>query len=152
VIGVAVGRYRGVEPRSNVSMIIIRPPQHGHGWGGWSVAAAPSGARCFWAVCAGFVAAISSRARVDDYHAATATRTWVGRLVCRRGAVGSLLLVRCLRRFRRSDQLTRPRDGLGLGAAGEQTVVPAPVEPVWQDVEWMRKRRMNSPGLSVMVL
>jgi hypothetical protein len=25
--------------------------------------------------------------------------------------------VRCLRRFRRSDQLTRPRDGLGLGAA-----------------------------------
>jgi hypothetical protein len=30
VIGVAVGRYRGVEPRSNVSMIIMRPPQHGH--------------------------------------------------------------------------------------------------------------------------
>jgi hypothetical protein len=63
VIGVAVGRYRGVEPRSNVSMIIMRPPQHGHGWGGWSVAAALSGARCFWAVCAGFAAAISSRAR-----------------------------------------------------------------------------------------
>jgi hypothetical protein len=42
VIGVAVGRYRGVEPRSNVSMIIMRPPQHGHGWGGWSVAAALS--------------------------------------------------------------------------------------------------------------
>ena len=55
--------YRGVEPRSNVSMIIMRPPQHGHGWGGWSVAAALSGARCFWAVCAGFAAAISSRAR-----------------------------------------------------------------------------------------
>src|SRR5271165_6493318 len=46
-----------------------------------------------------------------------------------------LLLVGCLRRFRRSDQLTRPRDGLGLGAAGEQTVVPDPVEPVWQDVD-----------------
>ena len=56
-------------------------------------------------------------------------------MVCRRGAIGSLLLVRCLRRFRRSDQLTRPRDGLGLGAAGEQTVVPDPVEPVWQDVD-----------------
>jgi hypothetical protein len=63
VIGVAVGRYRGVEPRSNVSMIIMRPPQHGHGWGGWSVAAALSGACCLCAVCAGFAAAISSRAR-----------------------------------------------------------------------------------------
>ena len=89
MIGVAVGRYRGVEPRSNVSMIIMRPPQHGHGWGGWSVAAALSGACCLCAVCA----------------------------------------------FCRSDQLTRPRDGLGLGAAGEQTVVPDPVEPVWQDVD-----------------
>ena len=63
VIGVVVGRYRGVEPRSNVSMIIMRPPQHGHGWGGWSVAAALSGACCLCAVCAGFAAAISSRAR-----------------------------------------------------------------------------------------
>ena len=25
----AVGRYRGVEPRSKVSMMIMRPPQHG---------------------------------------------------------------------------------------------------------------------------
>jgi len=40
-----------------------------------------------------------------------------------------------LRRYRRSDQLTRPRDGLGLGATGQQTVVPDPVEPVWQDVD-----------------
>ena len=63
VIGVVVGRYRGVEPRSNVSMIIMRPPQHGHGWGGLSVAATLSGACCLCAVCAGFAAAISSRAR-----------------------------------------------------------------------------------------
>ena len=35
-------------------------------------------------------------------------------IVCRRGAIGSLLLLRRLRRCRRSDQLTRPRDGLGL--------------------------------------
>src|SRR5882672_4811561 len=27
-----VGWVRGVEPRSKVSMMIIRPPQHGHGW------------------------------------------------------------------------------------------------------------------------
>ena len=59
----------------------------------------------------------------------------MGRLVGRRGALGSLLLLRRLRRCRRSDQLTRPRDGLGLGAAGQQTVVPDPVEPVWQDVD-----------------
>ena len=26
-----VGRYRGVEPRSKVSMMIMRPPQQGHG-------------------------------------------------------------------------------------------------------------------------
>jgi hypothetical protein len=64
VIGVVVGRYRGVEPGSNVSMIIMRPPQHGHGWGGWSIAAALSGACCLCTVCAGFATAISSRARV----------------------------------------------------------------------------------------
>jgi nitrate/nitrite-specific signal transduction histidine kinase len=52
----------------------------------------------------------------------------------RRGAIGRLRLVRGLRRCRRSDQLTRPYDGRGLGAARQQTVVPDPVEPVWQDV------------------
>ena len=31
-------------------------------------------------------------------------------------------------------QLTRPYDGRGFGAARQQTVVPDPVEPVWQDV------------------
>jgi hypothetical protein len=35
--------------------------------------------------------------------------------------------VRGLRRCRRSDQLTRPYDGRGLGAARQQTVVPDPV-------------------------
>ena len=49
------------------------------------------------------------------------------------GAIGRLRLVRGLRRCRRSDQLTRPYDGRGFGAARQQTVVPDPVEPVWQD-------------------
>ena len=40
-----------------------------------------------------------------------------------------------LHRCQRSNQLTRPRDGLGLGAAGEQTAVPYPVESAWQDVD-----------------
>src|SRR4029077_13886463 len=71
---------------------------------------------------------------LDDVHATAATRARVGRLVCRRGAIGRLRLVRGLRRCRRSDQLTRPYDGRGLGAARQQTVVPDPVEPVWQDV------------------
>src|SRR5207302_8156315 len=46
------GRYRGVEPRSKVSMMLMRPPQHGHGWVGSSVAAALWGACCFCVVCA----------------------------------------------------------------------------------------------------
>jgi hypothetical protein len=29
VVG-SVGRYRGVAPRRKVSMMIMRPPQHGH--------------------------------------------------------------------------------------------------------------------------
>jgi hypothetical protein len=66
VIGVAVGRYRGVEPHSNVSMIIMRPPQHGHGWGGWPVAAALSGACCLWAVCAGFAAAVNASLKLPE--------------------------------------------------------------------------------------
>src|SRR5712691_1701472 len=57
------GRYRGVEPRLKVSMTLMRPPQHGQGWGGLSVAAALSGGCCLCAVCAGVAAAISSRAR-----------------------------------------------------------------------------------------
>jgi hypothetical protein len=75
-------------------------------------------------------------ARWATYEGTAATRARVGRLVCRRGAIGRLRLVRGLRRCRRSDQLTRPYDGRGLGAARQQTVVPDPVEPVWQDVPW----------------
>jgi len=30
-IGDAGGRWRGEEPRANVSIMIMRPPQHGHG-------------------------------------------------------------------------------------------------------------------------
>src|SRR5260370_1401930 len=54
-----VGRWWGVEPRLKVSMMFMRPPQHGHGWVAWSVAAALSGG-CGWcAVCTGATAAIS---------------------------------------------------------------------------------------------
>ena len=42
--------------------------------------------------------------------------------------------MRGLRRCRRSDQLTRPYDGRGLGAAGQQSAVPDAVEPLRQDV------------------
>ena len=31
MVGDAAGRWRGEQPRSNVSMTIMRPPQHGHG-------------------------------------------------------------------------------------------------------------------------
>jgi hypothetical protein len=42
----------------------------------------------------------------------------MSRLVGCRGTIGRLRLVRGLHRSHRSDQLTDPRDGLGLGAAG----------------------------------
>jgi hypothetical protein len=66
----------------------------------------------------------AAREGLDDDHAAAAARAWVGRLVCRRGAIGSLLLLRCLRRFRRSDQLTRPRDGIRSGDLGRMLMDP----------------------------
>src|SRR5450759_1656682 len=57
------GLYCGVEPRLKVSMMFMRPQQHGQGWVAWSVAAALSGG-CGWcAVCTGATAAISSRIR-----------------------------------------------------------------------------------------
>jgi hypothetical protein len=34
----ALGRWCGVQPPSNVSMMIIRPPQQGQGWAGFSAA------------------------------------------------------------------------------------------------------------------
>jgi hypothetical protein len=54
-----VGRCCGVEPRLKVSIVIMRPPQHGHGLVESSVAAALSGAGCVGAVWAGVAAAIS---------------------------------------------------------------------------------------------
>src|SRR5664279_922447 len=72
---------------------------------------------------------------LDDVHAPAATRAWVGRLVGWRSAIGGLLLLCRLHRCHRSNQVTRPRDGLGLGAAGQQTAVPYPVESAWQDVD-----------------
>ena len=40
----AVGRLRGVEPASNISMMTIGEPQHGQGWIGLSIASAPADA------------------------------------------------------------------------------------------------------------
>src|SRR6476660_4074883 len=62
----AAGRCRGVEPASNVSKMIMRPPQHGQGWIGLSVASVPAVASCCFAGgggCGGAVSAISWRAR-----------------------------------------------------------------------------------------
>src|SRR5216683_975290 len=61
VIG-AVGRCRGAEPRSKVSMMIMRPPQQGHGRarvGGSLPSLAPASAGWHWS----FGSASSSRAR-----------------------------------------------------------------------------------------
>src|ERR1700738_4832922 len=54
-----VGGWWGADARLKVSIVIMRPPQHGHGLLGSSVAAALSGARCVGAVWAGVAAAIS---------------------------------------------------------------------------------------------
>src|SRR5258705_741311 len=72
---------------------------------------------------------------LDVAQATAATRARVSWFVGRRGALGSLRLARWLHRYHRSDQLTRPRDGCGLGAARQQTIVPDPMEPVWQNVD-----------------
>src|ERR1022692_2036677 len=72
---------------------------------------------------------------LDDVHAPAATRARVDRLVGWGSAIGGLLLLCRLHRCHRSNQLTRPHDGLGLGAAGQQTAVPYPVESAWQDVD-----------------
>ena len=59
----------------------------------------------------------------------------MGGLVVWRGAIGSLLLLRFLRRAYRIDQFTRSRDGLGLGPTRQQPAVPDAVETVRQDVD-----------------
>src|ERR1700738_4479958 len=41
------GLYCGVEPRLKVSMMFMRPPQHGHGWVAWSVALGRRGPKHF---------------------------------------------------------------------------------------------------------
>ena len=43
----AVGRWRGMQPASKVSLMTMRPPQHGQGWAGLSVAV-PSDASLRW--------------------------------------------------------------------------------------------------------
>ena len=72
---------------------------------------------------------------LDDVHATATTRARVGWVVCRRCVIGGLLGRRRLDRCGRSNQLTRPCDGLGLGAARQQAAVPYPVESAWQDVD-----------------
>ena len=72
---------------------------------------------------------------LDDVHAPAATRARMGGLVVCRGAIGSLLLLRFLRRAYRIDQFTRSRDGLGLGPTRQQPAVPDAVETVRQDVD-----------------
>jgi hypothetical protein len=42
--GTGVGLLRGVEPAWNISMMTMRPPQHGQGWIGLSIASVPAGA------------------------------------------------------------------------------------------------------------
>ena len=42
----AVGLLRGVQPASNISMMTMRPPQHGQGWIGLSDASVSAGALC----------------------------------------------------------------------------------------------------------
>ena len=76
----------------------------------------------------------------------------MGGLVVCRGAIGSLLLLRFLRRAYRIDQFTRSRDGLGLGPTLSPTLRPQCLMR-WKPFgkTWMRNRRMNSPGLSVML-
>jgi hypothetical protein len=90
--------------------------------------------------------------RLDDAHATTATWAGMDRLVCRLGTSGRLTLLRRPRWLwerRLGDQLASPGDRVGLGtAAGEQAVVPDAMEPLRQSM----KRRMNSPGATVMVL
>jgi hypothetical protein len=73
------GRYRGVEPRSKVSMMFMRPPQHGHGCVGLSAAAVLSGACCLCAVCAG-VAAINGQSvarRIVDRRVLHLIKMWL---------------------------------------------------------------------------
>ncbi len=56
----------GAQPASSVSMMIMRPPQHGQGWIGLSVASVPAVASSCLAGrggCGGAASAISSRAR-----------------------------------------------------------------------------------------
>jgi hypothetical protein len=84
---------------------------------------------------------------LDDVHATAATRARLGRLVGCHGTIGRLRLVRGLHRCHRSDQLTDPLDGLGLGAAGQQTAVPYPVESVRQDMDQEPPDEADNPRL-----
>jgi hypothetical protein len=59
--GLGLGRWRGTQPAAKVSMISMRAPQHGQGYGGLSSVATPSVGSCRIVVGAGAAAAINSR-------------------------------------------------------------------------------------------
>ena len=90
----AVGRYRGVEPRSKVSMMIMRPPQHGHGCGrvGGSVVSAPAASSGF---ILAFGAALSEIQEIVGKHFAVRqggsawTSPAVGQLAAKMKAAGA---------------------------------------------------------------
>jgi hypothetical protein len=65
-VSITVGLLRGAQPASNVSMMTMRPPQHGQGWIGLSVASVLAGASSGFVDrggCGGVASLISSRAR-----------------------------------------------------------------------------------------
>src|ERR1700693_289334 len=91
------------------------------------------------------------REGLDDQHASAATRGGIRRVVFCCNAVG-WQLPHCRRRWRgRSDQLAGVRQFLGLGATARQQAVVADAVKAFGKT-WSMKRRMNSPGASVMVL
>ena len=63
ILNAAVERERGAQPRSNVSMTIMRPPQHGHGW--TTSSGSPSRTRALDPF-PGIAAVSSSRARATE--------------------------------------------------------------------------------------
>ena len=82
---------------------------------------------------------------LDDEHATAAAGAWM-RERLRRIDLGRLFGGR----HGQVQELARRGDGVGTVAAGEQAVVADAVEPLGRT--WIRKRRMNSPTSSVMVV
>ena len=112
--GAAAGRYLGSHPRANVSMMSMRPPQHGHGResAGGSAASADLGSS---GIASGF-------GGLDNDHAPAAARTNIplfvfvttigaAALAARRGWVGE------------AEEPTGQYDVVGPVGVGEEAVV-----------------------------